>query len=150
MSPKVDDECIFCMIVARKVPAHILLEDDKTISFLDKYPQVPGHTLVIPKEHHVHFQDMAPEEAADLFSMVNIMNKVVMGSMDAPGSTIGLNNGKAGGQFVPHVHAHIMPRFPEDGGGSLHTLFERGAITDDEMKELAEKLRAAVADLERG
>ena len=43
----------------------------------------------------------------------------------AEGSTIGVNNGDATGQTIPHVHVHIVPRWPDDGAGSIHTIFPR-------------------------
>jgi histidine triad (HIT) family protein len=51
----------------------------------------------------------------------------VRAAVGADGSTIGINNGAATGQTIPHVHVHIVPRWEEDGAGSVHTIFRAGA-----------------------
>jgi histidine triad (HIT) family protein len=55
--------CLFCRIAAGEIPAHRIAEDDLTLAFLDLHPIRPGHALVIPKAHHVWFEDL-PDEAA--------------------------------------------------------------------------------------
>ena len=52
-------DCIFCKIISKEISAKILYEDEDTISFLDAFPVAKGHTLVIPKEHHVKLQDLS-------------------------------------------------------------------------------------------
>lgn len=46
------NDCIFCKIVHREIPAHVIYEDDDFMAFLDTHPQSPGHAQVIPKKHY--------------------------------------------------------------------------------------------------
>ena len=62
-------DCIFCKIVSRQIQSKIIQESPHSIAFLDAFPLVKGHTLVIPKNHHVKIQDMSAEENSDLFSL---------------------------------------------------------------------------------
>ena len=66
-------DCICCKIISKEIPAKILYEDDKTISFLDAFPVAKGHTLVIPKEHHEKIQDLPSSVNQKLFSTVHKM-----------------------------------------------------------------------------
>jgi diadenosine tetraphosphate (Ap4A) HIT family hydrolase len=61
-----DDGCIFCKIIRRESPAHIVYEDAQVIAFLDTLPIRPGHTLLVPKAHHARLTDLPPELASAL------------------------------------------------------------------------------------
>ncbi|MFQ6032902.1 MAG: HIT family protein, partial [Candidatus Zixiibacteriota bacterium] len=65
-----DGECIFCSVVAGKVPAKKVYEDESVLAFLDINPRNPGHTLVVPKKHFETIFDMPDSEAVDLFKVV--------------------------------------------------------------------------------
>ena len=62
-------DCIFCGIVAKKVPANIVYEDEELIAFLDIRPINPGHSLVIPRAHAANLKDLAPPLAGRLFQV---------------------------------------------------------------------------------
>jgi histidine triad (HIT) family protein len=113
-------DCIFCAIARGEQNAHKIDEDEHSVAFLDLHPLRDGHTLVIPKAHYRHLQDVAPEELGPLFSTVQRAAQAVQSAMDAPAATIGIHNGSEAGQAVPHLHVHIIPRHRGDGGGTLH------------------------------
>ena len=134
-------DCIFCKIVAGEIPSNKVYEDDGVLVFLDIHPVNPGHTLVIPK---AHFPDLtaAPEDTATaLMRAAKNIAPAVVSAVGAAGFNIGLNNGKAAGQLIEHVHLHIMPRFPSDG----HKLWPGKAYGEGEAAEVAEKIRQALA-----
>ena len=137
------DDCIFCSIVAGEIPSRTVYEDDDVSAFLDANPLAPGHTLVIPKTHHEHVQDVPNDLASDVFSVMHRLVEPVESAVDADGSTVAFNNGEAAGQEVPHVHGHIVPRFDDDGGGPIHSIFgARPDLNDDELDDIA----ASVSD----
>jgi histidine triad (HIT) family protein len=115
--------CIFCRIVAKEIPAEVVAEDDRTLAFLDVSPLADGHVLVVPRAHTALLEDLAPEDSRALFASVARLAGAAREAVGAEGTTIGINNGPATGQTVPHVHVHVVPRRADDGGGSVHTVF---------------------------
>ena len=62
-------------------------------------------------------------------------------AVDADATTVAFNNGKLAGQEVPHVHGHVVPRFPEDGGRPIHALFDdRPDLSDEELDDVAAEI----------
>jgi histidine triad (HIT) family protein len=117
--------CIFCRIVAGEIPAEVVARDAGGVAFLDVQPLADGHTLVVPRAHVPTIEALEPDAADTLFQLVRRLADPVRRAVDAAGTTIGVNNGEATGQTVPHVHVHIVPRWPNDGAGSIHTIFPR-------------------------
>jgi len=109
-------DCIFCSIVDGDIPARTVHETDDVLAFLDANPLAPGHTLVIPKAHAQHVGDLDDDLASDLFAAVTELTPRVQAAVDAEGANVGINDGEAAGQEVPHVHVHVIPRFEGDGG----------------------------------
>ena len=129
---------IFSQIIDGEIPARVVYEDETTFAFLDANPLAPGHTLVIPKEEYGRIEDLPEDVARDLFATVSRLTDAVQTAVDADGATVGFNNGEVAGQEVDHVHCHIVPRFSDDDGGSLHTAFGGFAdLGDDELDEIA-------------
>lgn len=118
--------CIFCRIVAGEIPGEIVASDDHSVAFLDVQPLADGHVLVVPRTHVATVEAMAPADAAGVFAMVHRLAGPVRRAVGAAGNIIGINDGAATGQTVPHVHVHIVPRWEGDGGGSIHTIFRYG------------------------
>jgi histidine triad (HIT) family protein len=117
--------CIFCRIVAGEIPAEVVACEPEGVAFLDVQPLADGHVLVVPRAHVATIEDLEPAAADALFRMVRRLAGPVRQALDAAGTTIGVNNGDATGQTIPHVHVHIVPRWPNDGAGSVHTIFPR-------------------------
>ncbi len=118
--------CIFCRIVAGEIPAEVVDRTPDTLAFLDVTPLADGHTMVVPTAHVARIEDMTPAAADALFRTVQRLAGPVRKAVNAAGNTIGINDGDGSGQTVPHVHVHIVPRWPNDGGGSVHTIFRGG------------------------
>ena len=118
--------CIFCRIVAGEVKAEVVAREPGAVAFLDVSPLADGHVLVVPDAHVGRIEDMEPDAAATLFRAVTALAGPVRRAVGAAGSTIGINNGEATGQTVPHVHVHIVPRWPDDGATSVHGIFRAG------------------------
>lgn len=134
-------DCLFCKIVRKEILAEIVHENGKTIAFLDIKPVNPGHVLVVPKEHHPDFASTPVDQLGAAAAVAQKVAKAAMKALGAPGFNIGVNNGRAAGQLVDHMHLHVIPRFDGDG----YHLWHGKAYEDGEMKGVAEKLRAALA-----
>lgn len=138
------EDCIFCGIVDGAIPSYDVYEDDDVYAFLDANPLTRGHTLVIPKEHNPRIADIPDEQADALFSTLHRLVPTVQDAMDADGATIGMNDGEAAGQEIPHVHGHIVPRREGDGAGAIHSLrWPRPELDDTELEAVAEAIRSA-------
>ena len=130
-------DCVFCGIVAGDIPGRIVGENDDAVAFLDANPMAPGHTLVVPREHHGRLAEMNREESAAVFGLLYDLAPRIEAAVDADGATVGLNDGAAAGQEVDHVHAHIIPRFDGDGGGPIHVAAgERPDLSDEELDDV--------------
>ncbi len=123
---------IFERIIDGDIPGEVVHETETVAAFLDANPLTPGHTLVVPKEPYSRLRDAPPDVAADVFAAVRTLSPAIEEAVDADATTIGVNDGTAAGQEVPHLHVHIVPRFEDDGGGSIHTVVGSFADLDDE------------------
>ncbi|MFD1524809.1 HIT family protein [Halolamina salina] len=136
------EDCIFCSIVSGEIPGRIVAETDHAVAFLDANPLAPGHTLVVPKQHYGRLSDVPGDEAAELFDAVHELSAAVEDALDADAVSIGINDGEAAGQEIPHTHVHLVPRFDGDGGGSFHTISPASeSPTDEELDEIAATIR---------
>ncbi|SDX79125.1 HIT family protein [Halobellus clavatus] len=139
-----DDPTIFEQIVSGEIPGRIVYETDTVAAFLDANPLAPGHTLVVPKEPYERLDDLPDDIAADVWAAVQSLTPRIESVVDADATTVGVNNGPAAGQEVPHVHVHIVPRFEGDGGGPIHAVAgSRPDLSDDELDEIAADIEAA-------
>jgi len=102
-------DCIFCEIVAGKVPSEIIYQDEKVIAIRDINPQAPIHLLIISKRHIPSLTHLSEAEAPLMGHMVNIANQLAKreGIFDS-GYRLVVNCGKEGGQLVPHLHMHLL------------------------------------------
>lgn len=136
------DDCLFCRIVRGDLAAHKVFEDGAAFAFLDIKPLTRGHALVIPKTHYARLEDMPPEEAGRLMHAVHAVSGSACKAVGATGATIAINNGKAAGQEVDHVHVHVVPRRDGDGFGPIHALFRgRPAPAPEDLSALAARMR---------
>jgi histidine triad (HIT) family protein len=133
--------CVFCGILRGELPAHVVLDDDVCLAFLDKTPLFHGHVLVIPRTHVVTLPDLAPEVVGPLFARVQLLAAAVPAALGAEGSFVAMNNIVS--QSVPHLHVHVVPRTKGDG---LKGFFwpRKKYGSDEEMAEVATTIRAAV------
>jgi len=102
-------DCIFCNIVAGKIPGDIVYQDDRILAFRDISPQTPVHLLVIPKKHYTALTDVTEEDKLLMGHMVTTANQLARqeGIVDS-GYRLVVNCGREGGQLVPHLHLHIL------------------------------------------
>ncbi|MCB9790484.1 HIT domain-containing protein [Candidatus Nomurabacteria bacterium] len=126
------EECVFCKIVSKKLPAFILFENESAIAFLNIRPYTKGHSLVIPKKHHRWIWDIPKEEAAQFFELCQ---KVAKHLQKTSGNELVYS--LTVGEEVPHAHFHIIPndavsKFPK----ALDDVIDEVAFSP-ELHELA-------------
>lgn len=114
--------CIFCKIIAGEIPNYTVYEDDYALAFLDITPRAKGHTLVIPKKHAINLLELDEESVSNLLTAVKRTQEKINTVLKPDGYNIGWNHGEVGGQIVPHLHIHIIPRYNGDGGGNMHSI----------------------------
>ena len=102
-------DCVFCQIVAGKIPSEILYQDEEVIAFRDINPQAPTHLLIIPRKHIPSLAHITQAESSLTGHMVNIANQLAKreGVVES-GYRLVINCGKEGGQLVPHLHLHLL------------------------------------------
>ena len=108
-------DCLFCDILAKKFPAVFIYEDEKVAAFLDIKPVNPGHTLVVPKAHFENVFDASAEVLRDMAAAAKRIALAIRVAAHADGINLIMNNGRAAGQLVPHIHLHVVPRLLTDG-----------------------------------
>jgi histidine triad (HIT) family protein len=102
-------DCLFCKIVAKTIPAKVVLENDHVVAFEDVRPMAPKHALVIPKRHIPGVHDATPDDAALLGQVVLAARDVAekLGLAES-GYRLVMNQGADGGQSVFHLHCHVL------------------------------------------
>lgn len=100
----------------------MVYEDDTVVAVLDVLPCAEGHSLVFPRRHAQTILDLDAEYLGKVFGGVQRVTELLLRTLKPHGFTIGINHGKAGGQAIEHLHIHIIPRFEDDGGGSIHSV----------------------------
>ncbi len=103
-------DCIFCQIVAGKVPCFKIYEDERTLAFADINPVTEGHTLVIPKAHAENLLDITPGDLAAVHQTAQKIARAQMACLKATGVTMVQLSGEGANQVVMHYHVHLIPR----------------------------------------
>ena len=105
---KTDPNCIFCKIVAGRIPSKRVHEDDELIVFHDIQPAAPVHLLVVPREHFATLDEAEARHQALLGRMVQMSSRLAREAGAANGYRVVINNGPDGGQEVAHLHMHVL------------------------------------------
>lgn len=111
------NKTIFEKIIDREIPANIVYEDDDVIAFMDAFPIVKGHTLVVPKQPIENIFDLDEETGAKLMSVITKVSSAVRDAFQPAGLNVVQNNGAYASQSVFHLHFHIIPRYKEEHDG---------------------------------
>ena len=103
-------QCIFCQIIAGKVPAKKIYEDEKSVAVLDINPAAKGHILILPKEHYAIMPQVPDHESGHLFLVVKALSQILLRALKVSGTSIFIANGLAAGQKAQHFMIHLIPR----------------------------------------
>ena len=137
------DSCLFCRIASGELPAHRVYEDDHILAFLDLHPIRVGHVLVIPKAHHVWFEDLPEDLATRITTCAQRLAKRLKSLFGVERVAMFYT-----GIHVPHAHAHVVPMH------HVHDVTSQAYLSagpeeyatppqlpDCEMEEIVRKLR---------
>lgn len=107
-------KCIFCEIVAGRIPAKIVNETERTVTFLDISPVARGHSLIVAKNHFDDVSETDEEVLKEMIVVAKAMGTRIKSKLGATGYNIFNASGEDAQQTVPHVHFHIVPRYKND------------------------------------
>jgi histidine triad (HIT) family protein len=138
-SHPLNPSCIFCRIIERKEPAHVIAETQEAIAFLDKYPVSLGHTLVVSKHHYENIFDIPGSLLSEMILLAKRIAIAQQKALGATGVKIVMNNGKTSGQEIFHAHIHVIPS---------GTPRQNRAVLDEETGgKIAQLLREALKEI---
>ncbi len=116
------ENCVFCKIVAKQIPAKVIAESDGALAFLDVNPTADGHALVIPKKH---FRDLSSADEDALRAVISLTKAVAALLKDSKLDPYGINylsnEGNLAGQEVFHFHVHVIPKYASGEGFGFKT-----------------------------
>jgi len=108
-------DCVFCRIVARQIPATVVLEDEQVLAFMDLGQVNPGHVLVAVKAHVENIFGLEARQASAVSMAAGRVARAIRDAFAPHGLSVYQANGKAAGQTVLHYHVHLVPRYEGDG-----------------------------------
>ena len=135
-------ECVFCRIVARQIPATVVLEDGDSLAFMDIGQVNPGHVLVAAKSHVENIFALDQRQAAAVFSAAAQVARAIRAAFAPQGLSVYQANGSAAGQTVFHFHIHLVPRHEGDG---MALTWPVKNPPREKLAEYAERIKARLA-----
>ncbi len=102
-------ECVFCEIIAGKMPADFVYQDDEIVAFKDINPQAPVHILVVPRKHYATLLDLKPEDAELTGRLILVANEIAKEfNIHNRGFRLVFNCNREAGQSIYHTHLHLL------------------------------------------
>lgn len=138
------ETCVFCAILAGDLPASVVWEDAQVVAFMDLRQAVPGHVLVIPRQHVETLYDLDAETAAQVMRVAQRVALALRATLAPDGLNLWQSNGEAGGQEVPHFHLHVQPRRYGDGLLDIYPMGVPAPAPRAQLEPLARQLRQAL------
>lgn len=128
-------KCVFCEIIAGRLPSYPIAESEQALAFLDNAGDVDGHIVVVPKKHVTNILDCDPATLAAVMTLVQQIANHLVDDCGYEGVNLLNANGVSAGQSVSHFHIHIIPRRTSDGintwphfPGAIHSFSEMAAF----------------------
>jgi histidine triad (HIT) family protein len=136
--------CIFCAVVAGQAEASVVFEDETVVAFMDLSPVVPGHLLVVPREHAVGLDDLDGATSGHVWSVGHEMARALRRSrIRCEGINVLLCDGEVAFQTVFHFHLHVIPRYAGDGWTIKPEAQERDrSLLDSDAQSIKDALAA--------
>ncbi|MDF2943170.1 MAG: hypothetical protein K0S01_2028 [Herbinix sp.] len=109
-----NNNCIFCKIIAGEIPSATVYEDEDFKVIMDIFPAAHGHTIILPKKHSVNLFELEQDTAAKALVVARKVAIAMQAELNCEGINLLQNNGEAAGQTINHFHIHLIPRFHGD------------------------------------
>jgi histidine triad (HIT) family protein len=133
----VEEDCVFCKIVNKEIPAHVVYEDEDFIAILDHRPLTKGNSLIIPKKHYRWVYDVP--NFGNYFEVAKKVGLAAQKLYDAEWiSFITL------GWEVPHAHIRVIPRYKNDPHSTLVDINKFDHFSKEEMEKIAEEIKTNI------
>lgn len=110
------ENCLFCKIVRKEIPAYVIYENETTLAFLDIHPNENGHTLVIPKKHFTSFTKSDEKTIIEVTKTKHAVAKLLEKKLAPKGFNFVTNDGSEAFQEVFHYHEHVIPKYKKNEG----------------------------------
>ena len=134
------EDCIFCQIIAGDAKGYIVDEDEYTMTFMDAFPVVPGHTLIVTKNHYDNILDADAEAIAAVGRRSTSIAKAIKAALQPEGLGVFQLNGAAAGQTVFHYHMHLIPR----NDGEQLEIHSRIPGAPEDLAAMAARIKEAI------
>lgn len=131
-------DCIFCQIAAGDLPAQIIAQDERTISFMDINPATRGHALVVPRRHARDLLEVPAEDLEATMACAQALARKMFERLGADGVNLLNACRPAAWQTVFHFHVHVIPRYQDD---PLKLPWTPQPGEQDEIAAVADELR---------
>jgi histidine triad (HIT) family protein len=132
---------IFTRILTGEIPGEFVFRAPRWIGLCDISPSAPGHCLLVPVAEADHLHELPLETLAELGPHLARLTAAVRVATGCQALNVIINDGRAAGQEVPHVHLHVIPRWAEDG--KTCGLFGGSRATATTLSAMGTQLRAA-------
>ena len=113
--------CLFCKIIKKEIAANILYEDDLVMCIMDAYPEVDGHSLVIPKSHYEDIYALPDDTLLHINNVAKKINTKILAKLNFTSSTLSINYGYE--ETIKHFHLHILPNFHKKNTRNVEEIF---------------------------
>ncbi len=129
---------LFSRIIAGAIPGEFVFRADRWVAFLDIRPTSPGHVLLVSVTEAAYLAELPAATLAELGGQLARLTAVVKTATGCLAVNVVVNDGPLAGQEVPHVHVHVIPRWPDDGRG-----YRFAPQPGQDLTAMAAKLRTA-------
>ena len=140
-----DDGCVFCRILGSDAPpeeTYVVWRGERCAAVLNAFPYTSGHLMVMPNAHVGEVEDVAPDDAAELWPAVTDAVRALKAAYKPEGVNFGANLGRAAGAGVPgHFHVHVLPRW--NGDTNFMTSVAEVRVMPESLPATFEKVRSA-------
>jgi histidine triad (HIT) family protein len=136
--------CPFCAIVAGQLEATVVAQTASAVAFLDLRQAVPGHVLVVPRQHVENIYAIDPVIAGEVMQLGVRIAHALRVAFDPPGLNLWQSNGQAAGQEVAHFHLHVQPRRVADGLLRVYPHGLPAPASRDVLEQMAERIRSSL------
>ena len=135
------DNCIFCKIIAGEIPSATLYEDADFKAIMDISPAAKGHTIILSKRHITNLFELDDDIAMKALPIARKLAKAIQSELHCDGMNLLQNNGESAGQTIFHFHMHLIPRYH---GDQVKMTWLHGEYEDGEAAALAAAIAAKI------
>ncbi len=135
------NNCVFCQIASKAIPANVVYEDAAVICVLDISPATSGHTIALTKNHYNSVYEIPQPEYLHLLSISRAVGYALLISQGATNIDMVCTQELRKGNFTPHSIIHLIPRYQED---TVNYVWQPKTMSQDELQSLSAAIISAI------